>query len=448
MLGTFYAGHPLLGDVTNLWLPALSAARGQIYPTWQSGTGVRRASAPGKLVGNPIWRNTPFGDGVQTDDLKYVDVSPSPGGRLQISTPSTVAVAYLYRYDASGAQETGILLSCGNGGLSFRHNGTTLEALRSHAASLGTGTTAASSRDQFRTAIVTFSGGATATMTLYFDGRQVGTGSNSTLMTGATTACLGYDQSASTPEFGRHTILGAGLWEGVTWSAQKAWDWHQVARRQFVDFFLSTPAFAGSGAAIGASDFLPQSSKPARVEPEPAPIPPRPSPLAFLLSAGVVGGGDWLPFMGQRAAIVQPATPGAPGARRVFSWLFDPNVRPPGGLTKAKARPFLHRIPKVSGESGEQREARVRRFADNLSSAWNSWVRQGILVQVPVPGSPTGADGYQIRPSAHVDARDPGAMDDVTEDYPIGCSWVNSVTKKVWFCTDNTIGAATWSGPF
>lgn len=434
MVGTFYAGHPLLQGVSDLWLPALSSARGQQFPTWQCGTAdnsTRRASLPAKLVGAPTWKNTPFGDGVQTDNLKYIDVSPSPGGRLQISSPSTTAVAYVYKYDASSGAESGILLSCGDGGLSFRHKSSTLECLRSHVASLGTGT-ATAANGEFHTAVATFSFGATSTLSLYFDGRLVGTGSVNVLMTGLTTACLGYDFSAGTSEFGRHTILGAGHWDAVCWDANKAQQWHQIARQRFAEFFLTRPIFSGAGTPT-ASTWGPQMTprRATLVVPE-LPWQAANRAPAFLLTGGVVGSSDYLP----RQFVAGLAAPAVATLRPFLSsgWLMDfahTNPSPPGGLEKNKALSYIHRVPKYEDYR------RLAHAVDVLHQIVNSLVGQGNLAKDDL------AD-WKLLSGAHTETRDPGAMDDGRMGFPVGAAWVNGATKKVWFCVVNTDYAAEW----
>lgn len=47
---------------------------------------------------------------------------------------------------------------------------------------------------------------------------------------------------------------------------------------------------------------------------------------------------------------------------------------------------------------------------------------------------------------------DPGVTDDDTAGFCVGSEWANKTSNKVWFCTDNTSGAAVWveaggSGP-
>jgi hypothetical protein len=41
----------------------------------------------------------------------------------------------------------------------------------------------------------------------------------------------------------------------------------------------------------------------------------------------------------------------------------------------------------------------------------------------------------------------PGATDDRSEGFIVGCQWINSLTapRDLYICTDSTVGAATWA---
>jgi hypothetical protein len=39
---------------------------------------------------------------------------------------------------------------------------------------------------------------------------------------------------------------------------------------------------------------------------------------------------------------------------------------------------------------------------------------------------------------------DPGVTDDCTKGFGISFLWYNSVSKSLWFCTEDDPGAATW----
>jgi hypothetical protein len=255
--------HPLLNNITRLWLPPInpSAFGGPYVPSF----GIR--GAPAKLVGMPTWRSTPYGPAIATDNLKYVDLEP-----LSWFT-GTYAVAYAYRYDASGSQETGILISDGTNGHSFRHKAGTLELLKSHVISILSANVGQPNRDTLHTAIVTVGWSAAAQVSLYFDGRLVGTTVTSQGMaTGTTTTALGYDFNATTSEFGRHSILAAAHWSPRVLTGHDAFLWDQIARQRFRPLFIQrlflvdglthipdALATATRGFGFGASFFNPDA---------------------------------------------------------------------------------------------------------------------------------------------------------------------------------------------
>lgn len=226
-------GHPLLAHADHAWFPCLAPGQGSIIPGL-----VERES--GTLVGGPTWVDTPYGRGVRTDNLKYVDLN-----KTRVGAPATVFVAYTYRYDAStsgSATESGILLSAGLSGLSFRHNGTTVQALKSHVASLVSGTVAAPAEGEFHTAAFTVTLGTLPICTVYYDGNYVnsGTSPHGTALSGTNVTALGYDYNATTPEYGRHTILFA-MWSGRRcYNKSEIYDLHVAARMRLAPLFIRT----------------------------------------------------------------------------------------------------------------------------------------------------------------------------------------------------------------
>lgn len=459
-------GHPLLSGLSNLWLPtpALSGAN----KFWDiRGAGYRADS--GLLTNGPTWKSKPTGAGVETGVTAknaYIDLAG-----FQLSRGLSMMFAYHFRYDgtSSGSNtETGIIFSAGFNGLDFRHGGTagggafssafssafdvggsgqSLTLLKSRVASIVTGSTAVTA-GQFCTAGFTITPAGTATFNIYSQGKLLATASDATTFTGQAPTTLGWDNltPGTDDEYGRHTILAAALWNGRVLDDRAALQWHIAAQKGFQPLFNRRRAFYTTGGTVLPSDFLPRQSR-SRPALPPPPIQPARRQYPFLLDGSGVSVMDWQPFMRlprPRVLLPQAPTLNHPS----LGWLFAPGLRPPGGLTKNKAKPYLNRVPVIPGEESQVGFARLARFATVLSNQWNSLVRQGILVQTPTADSPTGADGFQVRASAHVDTRDPGAMDDSSEDYLPGMCWVNSVTKKAWFCTSNTPGAATWSGPF
>jgi hypothetical protein len=236
-------GHSLLSNVTRLWLPRINptAAGGLYVPSF----GVRGAQA--KLVGLPTWRSTPYGLGIATDNLKYADLEPLSW------FIGSYAVSYLYRYDASGSQETGILISDGSGGHALRHKGNTVELLKSHSVSILSANVGQPNTDVLCTAAFSVGWGATATVNLFFNGLQIATAlTNQGMSVGTTTTALGMD-FASPNEFGRHTLLAAAFWNNQPLTAQMAWLWHETARASFNPLFARR-IFAGDGLFHAAPD--------------------------------------------------------------------------------------------------------------------------------------------------------------------------------------------------
>jgi hypothetical protein len=41
-------------------------------------------------------------------------------------------------------------------------------------------------------------------------------------------------------------------------------------------------------------------------------------------------------------------------------------------------------------------------------------------------------------------AADPGVTNDASQGFVVGSLWINTTGNKVWMCTANTAGAATW----
>jgi hypothetical protein len=236
------AADPLIATATLAYLGVASNPAGKVFRD-------ARGARDGILTKMPTWRQTQWGPGVQTDLQKYVDLSAS----LRPGSPFTIAVAYLYRYDASTSgsdTETGILFSAGQGGLSFRHGNGTLEFLKSRIASIVSGS-APANRDEMHTAVLsaTYAFAGTANFTLFYDGNKIATGSSNNGVggQGTTTTALGMDFGATTMEYGRHTILACLVydtrWGQPTWTQNHAREFHEAARKSFSPFLIRPIAF-------------------------------------------------------------------------------------------------------------------------------------------------------------------------------------------------------------
>lgn len=107
----------------------------------------------------------------------------------------------------------------------------------------------------------------------------------------------------------------------------------------------------------------------------------------------------------------------------------------PRQLAGVLKKPFLARVP----DPGDRN--RLTRHTELLSTMWNSLVRQGFLQQ-------TAPATYVIIGGGFVMDRAPGATDDEAIGANPGSTWVDQTSQKVWWCIDNTRGAAVWKTPF
>lgn len=162
-----------------------------------------------------------------------------------------------------------------------------------------------------------------------------------------------------------------------------------------------------------------------------------PSTFAWMLTGGVIPTPlDWSPVLAQgRVAVASPPVRTLqPGS---MAWLFDPQVRPtPPIFKKGKARTKLRRVPQFDTR-------RLAHTVDVLHEIANSLSDKGQLVK----GNDSLTD-WQIVGGAHVQNRAPGANDDAQSGFVVGAPWVDSITKALYFCVDNTNFAAVWRGPF
>lgn len=415
--------HPLLAHADHAWFPYLGTQGNSVPSLEEYNTGL--------LTGGPIWTDTPFGRGVQTDNLKYIDLRGT-----KVGAPLTCFVAYVYRYDAStagSATETGILYSGGLNGLSFRHNGTTVEALKSHVASLATGTVAAPARGQFHTAAVTIGYGSIPTITIYYDGRRVNsaTNINASTLTGDNSTALGYDHSLATPEYGRHTIMFAIMSGRRVYSATEIRALDDIARLGFFPFWIRPLQTLGTESASGVSDWSPQYF----------PLAPRPlQPAEFfrpILNPALFPEGGDFAFLPKQPPLYQ-----RPPARYIDPFFYrqhfpvfgyTPNPLPPGP-GKGTATPFIRRLPL------ESEERRLLRVHDQISSLANSLIGQGMLRQLT-------PDQWQIIGGAFVSPSPPTPAHDVTQGFVPGSAFLDDTAGKIYFCWSNAENAAVWLGP-
>lgn len=416
-------GHHLVSPCAHFWLPPAFAARGSIFPD------LRPAELQATFSGNPPWVSTPFGDGVTTDNLKYISL-----GTVRLAVSCTLAIAFRHRYDAStagAATETGILYSQGTSGISFRYNGTTLELLKSHVASIVSGNRSAI-YGSFNTAIFTIGYGATVTVKLYFNGLQIASATTAQAFTGTTRTTFGYDTSGSTDhEYGRHTILGAAMYNGYVMQPDQCWEWHTIAARRFRPLFIAPMQTLGTEGTSGVSEWFPVRFPLIR-----NPVPGDPfyrlkiAPSLFPPPAGE----DWFP-MNLKAVRPRAIEPYADPAkrRRPFMFGYTPNPLPPGP-GKGTATPFIRRLPL------ESEERRLLRVHDQISSLANSLIGQGMLRQL----SP---DEWQIIGGAFVSPTPPTPAHDITQGFVPGSAWLDETLGKLYFCWQNTVGAAVWIGP-
>jgi len=114
---------------------------------------------------------------------------------------------------------------------------------------------------------------------------------------------------------------------------------------------------------------------------------------------------------------------------------FPPAPPPIPGPGRGKAQPFLPRLPDASDER------RLGRIMEKLSSFFNSLVSQAIIQQI-------GPSAWTLRPGGFTVNRPPGKNDDLTAGVNVGSVWVDTSAGKVWFCINNTVGAAVWTGPY
>lgn len=92
-------------------------------------------------------------------------------------------------------------------------------------------------------------------------------------------------------------------------------------------------------------------------------------------------------------------------------------------------KPFLARDPRV--------DARLRRFTELLTDLVNSLIGGGYFQQLQ------GGKWIVTQPPFN-ETRDPFIMDDLAAGCVAGMSWYNSVTGKLWYCVDDSLGAAVW----
>lgn len=411
------AGHPLLTGITAAWLPQLAGGRGQFVPAF----GPR--SQPGKLVGNPTWRETRAGPGIQTGNLKYVDLRP-----LSWFT-GTFFVSYLYRWD-NGASEDGCLYSDGANGHELRHQGVNVQLIKANVILLTGATVATPERDALCTAAITIDHGVTANMRVWYNGRlAASTLSGQDMATGTTTSALGY-QFSGAPVFGQHTILGALFYKNHVLSAPAIWELDQAARQQFRPLFLTSLQTLGTEGPAAVTDWLPVSRSP-----RPAVVPPPPPPTerrtltVTALAESPVSAADWQPRPYSR--VVLPVAEPAPRAdRRMYPGPLPAFPSPPNPQLRAKAKPFVP--PNPFGDA-----SRDVQITHKISELLNSLVRRGELVRLD-----NGV--WTLRPGARTVARDPTSFDDARTGIITGAVWVNTVSKTGFMCVDNTANAAVW----
>lgn len=92
-------------------------------------------------------------------------------------------------------------------------------------------------------------------------------------------------------------------------------------------------------------------------------------------------------------------------------------------------KPFIARDPEIP--------RRLGRFTDIVSDLLNSLLGGGYIQQV-------GIGSWKLVGGSLVYGRDPGVNDGQAIGANIGTVWVNTVSGKVFVCTDNTIAAAVW----
>lgn len=121
------------------------------------------------------------------------------------------------------------------------------------------------------------------------------------------------------------------------------------------------------------------------------------------------------------SGVTFPATPG----------VLEP---PELGLPKQ----FPPRVARVVARNGVINMAQLSRHTETVEIILNSLLRKGQLNQLETE------DDFQIVAGGFAANRDPGVSDDVTQGAVNGISWTNKVTRKVFYCIDNTEGAADW----
>ena len=92
-------------------------------------------------------------------------------------------------------------------------------------------------------------------------------------------------------------------------------------------------------------------------------------------------------------------------------------------------KPFIARDPEIP--------RRLGRFTDIVSDLLNSLLGGGYIQQV-------GIGSWKLIGGSLVYGRDPGVNDGQVIGANVGTLWVNTVSGKVFVCTDNTIAAAVW----
>ena len=49
-------------------------------------------------------------------------------------------------------------------------------------------------------------------------------------------------------------------------------------------------------------------------------------------------------------------------------------------------------------------------------------------------------------PRDNTASSDPTSLNDITQAYGVGSKWINTITNRIWTCTNTTVGAAVWVG--
>lgn len=104
------------------------------------------------------------------------------------------------------------------------------------------------------------------------------------------------------------------------------------------------------------------------------------------------------------------------------------------------SRPATRSVVRIPDDSPGRRTGKA---SDLVAAILNSLFAQGYLSQ-------TGANPltFEVRDAVYEVGRPPDVQDDSRYGVLPGAKWIDTHANRIYFCVDNTEGAAVWRGPY